>query len=127
FPVHPRTRRVLGEAETRPGPGVRLVDPLGYLEFLCITSQARLVLTDSGGLQEESTALNVPCLTLRENTERPITVSLGSNTVVGTDPQRIKDEALKVLRGEGKQGRVPEKWDGKAAERIADVYEKALF
>ncbi len=130
FPVHPRTRKMLAEQgmaeKLAAAPGLKLVDPLGYLDFLALTSQARLILTDSGGLQEESTALNVPCLTLRENTERPITVTIGSNLVVGTDPQRIKAEADKVLNGQGKQGRVPELWDGRAAERIAAVYERFL-
>lgn len=106
-------------------PRIRCVEPLGYLEFLALTSQAKLILTDSGGLQEESTALNVPCLTLRENTERPITVEVGTNLVVGVDPERIKAEAARILRGEGKQGRVPDKWDGRTAERIADLYERA--
>jgi UDP-N-acetylglucosamine 2-epimerase (non-hydrolysing) len=126
FPVHPRTRKMMAEGGLAPlleaAPALKLVEPLGYLDFLCLTSQARLILTDSGGLQEESTALGVPCLTLRENTERPITVDVGTNLVVGTDPERIRTEALKVLDGQGKQGRIPEKWDGKSAERIADIY-----
>jgi UDP-N-acetylglucosamine 2-epimerase (non-hydrolysing) len=99
---------------------------MGYLEFLALTSRAKLILTDSGGLQEESTALGVPCLTLRENTERPITVSVGTNLVVGTDPERIKREATNILEGRGKRGRVPELWDGRTAERIADLYERVL-
>jgi UDP-N-acetylglucosamine 2-epimerase (non-hydrolysing) len=84
------------------------------------------VLTDSGGLQEESTALGVPCLTVRENTERPITVTVGTNTVVGTDPDRIVSEARRALEGKGKAGKVPDLWDGHAAERIAAVYERAV-
>lgn len=130
FPVHPRTRKVIADAglssKLEQFKDLRMVDPMGYLEFLALTSQARLILTDSGGLQEESTALNVPCLTLRENTERPITVAVGSNLVVGTDPARIKDEASKILEGRGKQGRVPELWDGRAAERIAELYARVL-
>lgn len=126
FPAHPRTRRALSGSGllelAQSFPGLRMVDPLGYLEFLALTSQARLILTDSGGLQEESTALGVPCLTLRENTERPITVTVGSNLVVGTNPRRIVEEAARVLAGEGKRGQVPEKWDGKAGERIAQIY-----
>jgi UDP-N-acetylglucosamine 2-epimerase (non-hydrolysing) len=122
FPVHPRTRKTMPQAPA----GLLLVEPMGYLEFLALTSQARLVLTDSGGLQEESTALGVPCLTIRENTERPITVTVGTNLVVGTDPDRIVAEALKALDGKGKKGRVPELWDGHAAERIAAVYEGAF-
>ena len=99
---------------------------MGYLEFLSLTSQARLILTDSGGLQEEATALDVPCLTLRENTERPITVTEGTNVVVGTRPERIIEEAQKVLTGRAKQGRIPERWDGRAGRRIAEVFERAL-
>ncbi|WP_308197982.1 non-hydrolyzing UDP-N-acetylglucosamine 2-epimerase [Anaeromyxobacter oryzisoli] len=125
FPVHPRTRARLEEAGllARIGalPGLRLCEPLGYLEFLGLTSQARLVLTDSGGLQEESTALGIPCLTLRESTERPITVTEGTNTVVGTDPARVAAEALRALAGAGKAGRTPALWDGRASERIAGV------
>ena len=130
FPVHPRTRKMMAEqglsSKLEAMTDVRLVDPLGYLEFLALSSQATMILTDSGGLQEESTALGVPCLTLRENTERPITVTQGTNLVVGTDPGLIKAEAEKILAGHGKTGRIPELWDGRAAERIAIVYEDFL-
>src|SRR5215211_84941 len=130
FPAHPRTRRMIAEAgltsKFDSSSNLRLVEPMGYLEFLALTSQAKLILTDSGGLQEESTALNVPCLTLRENTERPVTVSVGTNLVVGTDPDRIKHEAAKILEGRGKRGRVPELWDGHTSERIAELYERVL-
>ncbi len=130
FPVHPRTRRMLSEqvhlASVQRANNLRLVDPMGYLEFLALTSQARLILTDSGGLQEESTALGVPCLTLRENTERPVTVEVGTNLVVGTDPVRIQQAADRALDGQGKKGRIPELWDGRASERIADLYERVL-
>lgn len=130
FPVHPRTRKMLADhglsGMLERSPGLRLVDPMGYLEFLALTSQARLILTDSGGLQEESTALGVPCLTLRENTERPITVEQGTNLIVGTDPVRIREEADRALDGKGKQGRVPALWDGRTAERIAALYERVL-
>ncbi len=130
FPVHPRTRRMLSEhvhlASVQRAKNLRLVDPMGYLEFLALTSQARLILTDSGGLQEESTALGVPCLTLRENTERPITVEVGTNLVVGTDPSRIQQAADRALDGQGKKGRIPELWDGRSSERIADLYERVL-
>ena len=130
FPVHPRTRRRMEESGIA-GPGrapngLRLVEPMGYLPFLGLVSQARLILTDSGGLQEESTALGVPCLTLRENTERPITIELGTNVLVGTNPERIRSEATKVLDGKAKRGRIPEKWDGRTGERIAGVFEVAL-
>lgn len=128
FPVHPRTRKLMTEHHLleRPPKGLRLVEPMGYLEFLALTSKAALVVTDSGGLQEETTALGVPCLTVRENTERPVTVTEGTNLVVGTDPSRIREEATRALDGHGKAGRVPDKWDGRAAERIAQVYEKFL-
>ncbi len=130
FPVHPRTRNAISEAGLHDvlqgAPGIRVVDPMGYLEFLALTSNAKLILTDSGGLQEESTALGVPCLTLRENTERPVTVTEGTNTIVGTDPARIREEATRALDGKGKAGRIPELWDGRTAERIAALYERVL-
>jgi UDP-N-acetylglucosamine 2-epimerase (non-hydrolysing) len=126
FPIHPRTRaRLAGDARSSERAegrkGLQLVDPLGYLDFLALIADARLVLTDSGGIQEETTALGVPCLTLRENTERPITVEIGTNTLVGTDPAQIVPRALAVLEGRGKTGRVPDLWDGRAAERIARI------
>jgi len=122
FPVHPRTRKRLEEFGFGPKSAtLHLCDPLGYLDFLGLTSQARLVLTDSGGLQEETTALGIPCLTLRENTERPITVDEGTNVLVGVDPARILKAAQGALAGSGKTGRIPALWDGKASERIAEV------
>ena len=121
FPVHPRTRARLAAPGLADAAGaLRLVEPQGYLEFLSLTSAARLVLTDSGGLQEESTALGVPCLTLRENTERPITVSEGTNEVVGTDPERIVAAALRAAGGKTPR-RCPALWDGRAADRAADA------
>lgn len=118
FPMHPRTRARLGE---RPlAPGLVLVDPLGYLDFVALEADARLVLTDSGGVQEETTVLGVPCLTLRDNTERPVTVTEGTNRVVGRDPERIVAEARRVLH-EGVPARRPPLWDGCAGERIAEV------
>jgi UDP-N-acetylglucosamine 2-epimerase (non-hydrolysing) len=121
FPVHPRTRKQIQEARLQgkisSSKGLIICDPLGYLEFLSLTSGARLVLTDSGGLQEESTVLGIPCLTLRENTERPITVEVGTNVLVGTDPGKIVAEAERALAGVPR-GRVPELWDGHTAERI---------
>jgi UDP-N-acetylglucosamine 2-epimerase (non-hydrolysing) len=130
FPIHPRTRKRLAEfgvdGRVARMKGLKLCDPLGYLEFLGLTSQAKLVLTDSGGLQEETTALGIPCLTLRENTERPVTVSEGTNTVVGTDTQRIIAEAMAALDGRGKAGRIPALWEGKASERIAAVFQRWL-
>jgi UDP-N-acetylglucosamine 2-epimerase (non-hydrolysing) len=128
FPAHPRTRKRFEEFGFAPRvdgmKGLRVCDPLGYLDFLGLTSQARLVLTDSGGLQEETTALGIPCLTLRENTERPVTVTEGTNTIVGVDPERILSAASEALGGSGKAGRIPALWDGRASDRIADVLQR---
>jgi UDP-N-acetylglucosamine 2-epimerase (non-hydrolysing) len=124
FPMHPRTRarvRDAGLTELLDTPDILTLEPLGYLELLGLMAKARLVLTDSGGLQEETTALGVPCITLRENTERPITVSQGTNTIVGTDIARIRAAVEETLASGGKRGRVPELWDGHAAERIRQV------
>jgi len=124
FPVHPRTSARISESglgKLLDNAGIAVLPPLGYLELLGLMEAARVVLTDSGGIQEETTALGVPCITLRENTERPITVTQGTNTIVGSDPQRIMAAFRDVLKTGGKAGRVPELWDGKAAERIADV------
>ncbi len=121
FPLHPRTRNNLEKFGIDLGPNITLLGPQAYMSFLDLWKDATLTLTDSGGLQEETTALGVPCITIRENTERPVTVDEGSNVLAGTDPQRIVAEARKVLAGEGKQGRRPFLWDGKAAERIVDV------
>ena len=117
FPVHPRTRAQLDGAVPR---GIRLVEPLGYLDFLALQAGARLVLTDSGGIQEETTVLGVPCLTLRDNTERPITITEGTNQLVGRDPERIRAAALATLESPPAPRR-PELWDGHAADRIADA------
>ena len=124
FPVHPRTRKRMSEAglETR----VRLIDPLGYLDFLRLTSEARMVLTDSGGIQEETTILQVPCLTLRENTERPATISHGTNHLVGVDPENILRHAFALLARPEQKANCPERWDGQAAKRILDVLEADL-
>jgi UDP-N-acetylglucosamine 2-epimerase (non-hydrolysing) len=126
FPVHPRTRGNLERFGIDLGPNITLVGPQAYMAFLNLWKDAAVVLTDSGGLQEETTALGVPCITIRENTERPVTVDEGTNVLVGTDPARIVAEARKVLRGEGKQGRRPHLWDGKAAVRIVEVLAKEL-
>jgi UDP-N-acetylglucosamine 2-epimerase (non-hydrolysing) len=121
FPVHPRTATRLKATGLQDslGPRILRLPPLRYLDMLGLMSRARVVLTDSGGVQEETTALGVPCLTLRENTERPITVSAGTNTVVGTDPQAILSAFDELQAGGGKGGRIPPLWDGHAAERIA--------
>jgi UDP-N-acetylglucosamine 2-epimerase (non-hydrolysing) len=121
FPVHPRTQQRLAQAGSTTHPRLKLIPPVGYLDFLCLLNKATLVLTDSGGIQEETTALGVPCLTLRENTERPITISQGTNQLVGTDPRKILAAAEAVLAGKAKPGRIPPLWDGHAAERIVEV------
>jgi UDP-N-acetylglucosamine 2-epimerase (non-hydrolysing) len=118
FPVHPRTRPLVDELGV--APGVRLLEPLGYLDFVGLEARAAVVLTDSGGVQEETTVLGVPCLTLRDTTERPITVEEGTNRVVGRDPRVIVQEVQRVLH-EGVRARRPALWDGRAAARIAEV------
>lgn len=122
FPVHPRTRKMIvaGGHESQ-STGLRLTDPLGYLDFLALQSKATLVITDSAGVQEESTYLGVPCLTLRKNTERPVTETVGTNTVVGQDLERLEAEVALILEGKAKSGGIPELWDGRAAERIAEI------
>jgi UDP-N-acetylglucosamine 2-epimerase (non-hydrolysing) len=127
FPVHPRTRARIKEfgfaGRVEGAPNLRLVEPLGYLDFLRLYSGARLVLTDSGGIQEETTALGIPCLTLRENTERPVTVEMGTNLIVGTDAERITRAAFGALDTPKDEGgaRVPPLWDGRTADRILDA------
>jgi UDP-N-acetylglucosamine 2-epimerase (non-hydrolysing) len=125
FPVHPRTQQRLAQGGIKHPPQLRLIPPLGYLDFLCLLSKATLALTDSGGIQEETTALGVPCLTLRENTERPVTVSQGTNVLVGTNPSKIVAATEQILRGDGKRGRTPPLWDGHAAERIVEILLRA--
>ena len=126
FPVHPRTRARLDQFNIDLGPHIRLVGPQGYMAFLNLWKDATLVLTDSGGLQEETTALGVPCITMRTTTERPVTVDEGSNVLAGLDPAVIVASARQILRGEGKQGRRPHLWDGHAAERIVAILARAL-
>jgi UDP-N-acetylglucosamine 2-epimerase (non-hydrolysing) len=120
FPVHPRTRKAMASYSASL-PNVQLVEPMGYLEFMKLIAHARFVMTDSGGVQEETTYLGVPCLTLRSNTERPSTVEQGTNRLIGSAPERILDATWKVLHNGVVQGRVPELWDGKASGRILDV------
>lgn len=119
FPAHPRTAENLraGDVHTN----IRICEPLGYLCFLGLVANSRMVLTDSGGIQEETTVLGIPCLTLRPNTERPITCELGTNLVVGSDPKKIRAAALSVLKNGTRPHSVPDKWDGRAAERIVEV------
>ena len=124
FPVHPRTRQCVDSAglnQLIADSQLYLMPPQAYLNMLGLMQGARLMLTDSGGIQEETTALGVPCITLRENTERPITVEEGSNTIVGSDPEKIKSCFNDIMHSGGKAGRTPEYWDGKSAERIAAV------
>jgi UDP-N-acetylglucosamine 2-epimerase (non-hydrolysing) len=124
FPVHPRTVNRLKQFgfwdELQGRKNLKLIDPVGYLDSLCLMANAKLVLTDSGGVQEETTVLGVPCLTIRNNTERPVTITEGTNTLVGTSQSKIVAEARKILAGNGKRGRAPKFWDGKAAERIVE-------
>jgi UDP-N-acetylglucosamine 2-epimerase (non-hydrolysing) len=126
FPVHPRTRGTI-EAAGLDVSRLLLTPPLGYLEFLRLMSEARLVLTDSGGIQEETTILRVPCLTLRENTERPITIEKGTNRLIGANPDRILRAAMECLGREGAPAETPELWDGQASGRIATVLEEAMM
>jgi UDP-N-acetylglucosamine 2-epimerase (non-hydrolysing) len=125
FPIHPRSRKRLLEfgLERRLAglANLRLTEPLGYLTFLGLMMEARLVLTDSGGIQEETTALSVSCLTLRENTERPVTVRVGTNRIVGTDPARLREETTRILDGGGPRGSLPPLWDGQTARRIVAI------
>ena len=130
FPIHPRTRNNLKNStlgqRVQDMKGLKLTEPLGYLDFLKLMSDARFVLTDSGGIQEETTILNIPCLTLRENTERPITVEAGSNQIVGRDPDRIVEGYRRILERKSLTVRIPPLWDGHAAERIADILVERL-
>ena len=136
FPAHPRTLRQIQEADLgdyfvdhfMDGPDpwdsrvrIRIVPPLGYLDFLHLMSHAKVVLTDSGGIQEETTILQVPCITLRENTERPVTLKYGSNVLVGADPEKIIAEFTRVLHAAPKQSAIPPYWDGQAARRIVQI------
>jgi UDP-N-acetylglucosamine 2-epimerase (non-hydrolysing) len=125
FPVHPRTKAKIEEfgfGKAIKLSNIKLIEPLGYLDFMRLYSGAKLVLTDSGGLQEETTVLGIPCLTLRDNTERPITIELGTNVLVGTDPEKIKRTAFDKLQvSETANTQIPPLWDGKAAARICDA------
>jgi len=131
FPCHPRTREriekfnllagAVGGIDKETKGCIHLCDPIGYLDFIKLVANARLVMTDSGGIQEETTILGVPCLTLRENTERPVTVTEGTNAIVGTDKKKIVEIGYQMLKGNYVKGRIPELWDGKASERIVEV------
>lgn len=126
FPVHPRTAKNLRDLDKK-SPHLNYVDPLGYLEFNYLVKHARGVITDSGGITEETTVLGVPCLTLRDNTERPETVSIGTNELIGTDPAKLPPALARLMAGQWKKGAIPPKWDGRAAERIVEHLERLLL
>lgn len=125
FPAHPRTRSRLEEfgllGDIEDYPNIHLLDPVGYLEFIALQRDARLIFTDSGGIQEESTVLGIPCLTIRENTERPVTLTEGTNRLVDSSPPAIIEAVGEILDGKVSEGKIPEKWDGRTAERILSV------
>lgn len=126
FPIHPRTAKILTNLGIK-APNLYIVDPMGYLEFNFLVKNAKAVITDSGGITEETTVMGVPCITLRDNTERPETITTGTNELIGTDPLAIKPALEKLFSGKWKKGAIPELWDGKAARRIvSDLLELAL-
>ena len=125
FPVHPRTAKNLKESGGQL-PSMHYVEPLGYLEFNHLVKHAKGVITDSGGITEETTVLGVPCLTLRDNTERPETITIGTNELIGTDPRKLTPALARLMAGQWKKGAIPPKWDGKAAERIVECLERVL-
>lgn len=126
FPAHPRTLKTMGEEAEALTANMLRLEPLSYLDFLALQSSSKVIITDSGGIQEEATFLGVPCITLRANTERPITITQGTNILIGKDLKRLKTEVKKVLAGKKKKRRVPKYWDGHAAERIAGICWKHL-
>ena len=121
FPIHPRTRQRIAQLGFEASDRFQLWEPQSYLQFLALQEHATLVITDSGGIQEETTFLGVPCLTVRDSTERPVTVTIGTNILVGRDLERLQAEVCSLLRGKRKQGSIPPLWDGQAAQRIADI------
>ena len=121
FPVHPRTRQRIAQLGFSAGENFLFREPQSYLQFLALQQRATMVITDSGGIQEETTFLGIPCLTLRETTERPVTVTVGTNILVGRDLERLLAEVCALLRGHRKQGSIPSLWDGQASQRIADI------
>jgi len=130
FPMHPRTKKMIETFDLQnyisSSENLIITDPIGYLDFMQLMQNAKLLLTDSGGIQEETTYLGIPCITIRENTERPITIDLGTNVLVGPQSERIIEETNKILSGNGKKGKVPELWDGHAAERIVKILVERL-
>jgi UDP-N-acetylglucosamine 2-epimerase (non-hydrolysing) len=129
FPVHPRTLKNLEKSGLSPSfsPNIIVIEPIGYIEFQKLTKHAELIITDSGGIQEETTFLGIQCITVRDNTERPVTVNVGTNQLIGTDFIKVKKAALEVLAGKLKKGTIPELWDGKSAERIAEILVQKLY
>ena len=131
FPIHPRTKKMIEQLgfgeKIKKMKNLRMTDPLGYLDFLNMMSNAAFLLTDSGGIQEETTVLGIPCITMRENTERPVTVELGTNVIVGMNTEKIISESLKVLSGTFKKGKIPPFWDGKTADRIVEIIENKFY
>ncbi len=129
FPIHPRTKNNLSKFGLleKLNKSVILTEPIGYIDFLKLTKNAKLIITDSGGIQEESTFLGVQCITVRNNTERPVTVSVGTNQLIGTDLEKVEEAALGVLNGKIKTGKIPDLWDGKAAGRITEIISQKLI
>jgi UDP-N-acetylglucosamine 2-epimerase (non-hydrolysing) len=127
FPVHPRTRKNLDDFDlmSKLSEEILTLDPIGYIDFLALTRSANLLITDSGGIQEETTFLGVQCITVRNNTERPVTVTIGTNQLIGTELDAVEKAAIEVLDGNIKEGQIPEKWDGQTAERIVDIIDKS--
>ena len=119
FPIHPRTAKIFTDLGIK-ADNLHIVDPMGYLEFNYMVKHSKAVITDSGGITEETTVMGVPCITLRDNTERPETITIGTNELIGTNPEAIKPTLEKLFAGKWKEGGVPELWDGKAAERIVE-------
>ncbi|OGU77614.1 MAG: UDP-N-acetylglucosamine 2-epimerase [Ignavibacteria bacterium RBG_16_34_14] len=127
FPIHPRTKKNFLNFGFKPeNDKILLTDPIGYIDFLSLTKNAELIITDSGGIQEESTYLGVQCITVRNNTERPVTVNVGTNHLAGRDLKKVEEVALNILSGNKKKGKIPELWDGKTAERIAEILVKKI-
>ncbi|MCP4478682.1 MAG: UDP-N-acetyl glucosamine 2-epimerase [Planctomycetaceae bacterium] len=126
FPIHPRTKSRLEEFDLgiklEAAKNIHCIGPAGYLDFLCLTSNSKFIVTDSGGLQEESTALGIPCLTMRPSTERPVTSTEGTSTLIGSDADKLENLLRQVIQGDYKCGKCPDLWDGKAAERIAKIF-----
>jgi len=122
FPIHPRTKNKMKNLKLHKN--IKIIDPLGYKEFTKLWSNSRFIITDSGGIQEETTALKIPCLTIRDNTERPETVEIGTNMLVGSSPDKLKDIFEKIKYEDFKVGKIPKKWDGKTAKRIIKILNK---